>query len=160
RIKVYTERGNDAFPLSELQAAVLVPQLAQLNERNRLRRANVDRILAETAKYGALQPVKICPQTQPSFYKLAWLLSGALARPICSRDMFLAAAQANRIPLAAGFRGFTQRSARRCRAAGDLHYSAVAASQTVVLHHPVLLAGDEEVEQMIARLVELLDRTQ
>src|SRR5204862_924383 len=30
RAKVYCEQGNHAFPLSELQAAVLIPQLAKL----------------------------------------------------------------------------------------------------------------------------------
>ena len=30
RIKVFSERGNDSFPLSQLQAAALLPQLTQL----------------------------------------------------------------------------------------------------------------------------------
>ena len=39
--KIYCERGNHAFPLSELQAAVLAPQLTKLDARNQLRRSNV-----------------------------------------------------------------------------------------------------------------------
>ena len=37
RIKIYSERGNEAFPLSELQAAVLVPQIPQLAAANEQR---------------------------------------------------------------------------------------------------------------------------
>ena len=44
RIKRYVQRGNDAYPLSELQAAVLRPQLEQLDERNGRRQSAVWRI--------------------------------------------------------------------------------------------------------------------
>jgi dTDP-4-amino-4,6-dideoxygalactose transaminase len=156
RIKVFAERGNDAFPLSELQAAVLAPQLERLRERNELRRAGVDRILSATAKSDVLRPLKNRPDVEPSFYKLAWLWDAEKSQPTANRDEFLAAAQAARIPVAAGFRGFALRSSRRCRVASDLEHSAAAAAQTIVLHHPVLLAGDQELAQMTDRLVKLL----
>ena len=38
RAKIFAERGNNAFPLSELQAAVLGPQLSKLASRNQKRR--------------------------------------------------------------------------------------------------------------------------
>src|SRR5262245_15515526 len=41
RARVYCERGNNVFPLSELQGAVLLPQLAKLDERNSLRTERV-----------------------------------------------------------------------------------------------------------------------
>jgi perosamine synthetase len=158
RIKVYCERGNDAFPLSELQAAVLLPQLALLAERNRKRRAGAVRIVAATSRCDVLQPLHNRDGVDPSFYKLAWLWRGDKTEPIFSREVFLAAVQAERIPLDAGFRGFALRSSRRCRAAGDLTHSASAAAQTVVLHHPVLLASDNELAGMIERLVRVLER--
>jgi dTDP-4-amino-4,6-dideoxygalactose transaminase len=158
RIKIYTDRGNEAFPLSELQAAVLSPQLDSLAERNRLRRQRVDRILAATANYPILRPVQVHPHAQPSFYKLAWLLQDKQSESLGSRVRFIAVAQAERIPVDAGFRGFASRSARRCRIAGDLTHSAAAARQTVVLHHPVLLAENDEVDRMIQRFVGVLDR--
>ena len=40
RMRVFSERGNSAFPLSELQAAVLLPQLKQLVVRNKVRNKN------------------------------------------------------------------------------------------------------------------------
>ena len=156
RIKVFADRGNDAFPLSELQAAVLLPQLHHLEERNRVRRAHVDQILAATATDAVLRPIQIRSHARPSFYKLAWLFQGQQLEPIWNRDKFLADAQAQRIPLDAGFRGFTSRSSRRCRLAGDLTHSAGAARQTVVLHHPVLLADSDEVARMIQRFIGVL----
>jgi dTDP-4-amino-4,6-dideoxygalactose transaminase len=41
RIKLYSHRGNEAYPLSELQAAVLLPQVVGLDVRNRKRVENV-----------------------------------------------------------------------------------------------------------------------
>jgi dTDP-4-amino-4,6-dideoxygalactose transaminase len=158
RIKVFCERGNDAFPLSELQAAVLLPQLLRLDERNRLRRANADRVLTATSPYAALQPVQNRGVVEPSYYKLAWLFVGE-QQSVGGRENFLAEAQSQRIPLDAGFRGFALRSSKRCRVAGELQHSAAAAARTVVLHHPVLLAGDEAIARMIERLVQILDCT-
>jgi dTDP-4-amino-4,6-dideoxygalactose transaminase len=158
RIKVFAERGNDAFPLSELQAAVLVPQLARLSERNDIRRTGVNRILSATAKFGALRPLKNRRETQPSFYKLAWLWDAGQVSPIQTREEFIAAAHAQRIPIAAGFRGFALRSSRRCRIVGELIHSVAAASQTILLHHPVLLAPAQELDRMIVALADVLNR--
>src|SRR4029077_13617558 len=41
RARLWLHRGNHVCPLSELQAAVLLPQLDKLEERNRKRAANV-----------------------------------------------------------------------------------------------------------------------
>jgi dTDP-4-amino-4,6-dideoxygalactose transaminase len=157
RVKVFAHRGNEVYPLSELQAAVLLPQLAQLDARNRERRAAAERILAATAKFSQLQTVQNRPGAEPSFYKLAWLWPHGEDGP--SREAFLAAARSARVPLDAGFRGFARRSSRRCRVAGSLEHSVRAAEQTVVLHHPVLLAGDAQLDRMIPRLVDLLHQT-
>ena len=46
RIRLHTHRGNDTYPLSELQAAVLLPQLERLAERNQIRAANVRLLLS------------------------------------------------------------------------------------------------------------------
>jgi dTDP-4-amino-4,6-dideoxygalactose transaminase len=156
RIKVFTHRGNDAFPLSELQAAVLLPQLQRLQERNRQRRDRVAKVIAATSRHAILQPVENRAAVEPSFYKLAWLFHGDRVQPELNRGAYLATAQAHRIPIDVGFRGFALRSSRRCRIAGDVRHSIAAAKKTVLLHHPVLLAGDEELLRMIGRLEEVL----
>src|SRR5215831_17047378 len=46
RARLFLHRGNLVCPLSELQAAVLLPQLAKLDERNGQRAASVGRLAA------------------------------------------------------------------------------------------------------------------
>ena len=57
RIKIYSERGNQAYPLSELQAAVLLPQLESLAERNQQRLENAMRLLELCRGFPDLEPV-------------------------------------------------------------------------------------------------------
>ena len=152
RIKVYCERGNNAVPLSELQSAVLLPQLGQLLKRNATRRESVRLLHAACCHLLALRPLANPPKgCAPSFYKLAWLYDRAHCNGH-SRDTFLAAVRAEGVALDAGFRGFTRRPESVCRRAGDLQHSQRAASDTVVLHHPVLLAES----RVVARVAEAL----
>lgn len=148
RIKIYAERGNHAYPLSELQAAVLAPQLVRLSEQNQRRRENVARLLDLCQGVDALRPVPTAAECgEPSYYKHAWLyeLPQIDRHP---REEFLAAMQAEGVALDAGFRGFTHRTGRRCRAVGDLVYSRHAAEATVLLHHPVLLQSPSTLAQV------------
>lgn len=148
RLKIFAERGNDAFPLSELQALVLPPQLNKLPERNRIRRHAAQRLIKASCPWQALQPVAAAlPEDEPCYYKLAWLyepddLGG---RP---REAFLAAVQAEGVAVDAGFRGFVRRSSRRSRIVGGLSHSARAANDTVLLHHPVLLEPQETIDRV------------
>lgn len=151
RAKVFCERGNHAFPLSELQAAVLPPQFAKLAERNLQRRTNVQRLVAKLDGQPVLRPVSgNPPHSQASYYKVALAYSAA----DCGgwpRDRFLAATQAEGVPLDSGFRGFTRRGAR-CRQVGSLEHSRRAAEQTVLLHHPVLLEPPETMDLIAAAI--------
>ena len=154
RIKVYSDRGNQAFPLSELQAAVLRPQLQQLPQRNARRLAAVDRLVA--ALSGAPQVVPLpcrAPDSQPAYYKLGLQYHGAEDGP--TREEFLAAVQAEGVALDAGFRGFAGRGPRRCRKAGDLQHARAAAERMMVLHHPVLLESDETIDQVAAAITKV-----
>jgi dTDP-4-amino-4,6-dideoxygalactose transaminase len=139
RAKIFCERGNHAYPLSELQAAVLPPQLGKLADRNRLRQANVELLIGQLADIAALQPVRDrIAGNVPSYYKLAFRYH----RELCGnwpRDRFLTTAQAEGIPFDSGFRGFFRRGASRCRQASDLECSRHAADEVVLLHHPILL---------------------
>jgi dTDP-4-amino-4,6-dideoxygalactose transaminase len=136
RAKIFCERGNHAFPLSELQAAVLSPQITLLAEQNRRRLDNVARLRAALDDVPELVPVSVLERGTPSYYKHAWRLAAADTH---KRDMFLGHAQRLGLEIGAGFKGFGRRSARRCRRVGTLENSARAAEQTILLHHPVLL---------------------
>lgn len=157
RMKIYAERGNDAFPLSELQAAVLLPQLDKLAERNTRRRDNVARLLALLRGLPGLTPVSNrLPDSEPGYYKLAFLISGSrLPGGTYSRGTLIAAAQTAGIPLDAGFRGFAQRPESVCRK-GPLPHSRRAAEETLVLHHPILLADAQAIDQLGAGITGLL----
>jgi len=154
RIRIHSERGNDAFPLSELQAAVLLPQLDQLADRNRTRRQNVRRLLAALAGIPSLLPVTCATDTdEPSYYKLAWLYDARTAAP---RERVIAALRAEGVPVDAGFPGFLRRGVQRCRRVEPLEHSARASRDTLLLHHPVLLAAEETVAQLAAAIAKVL----
>lgn len=154
RIRVYSQRGNEAFPLSELQAAVLLPQLAKLAERNERRTAAV-RLLAERLAGESAVELSIEERAgwAASYYKL-----GMWYRPACGerdsahalelRQQFTIAMRAEGIAVDEGFRGFSRRSAGRCRTVGSLERAIQAAQATAILHHPVLLEDDATIHRV------------
>jgi dTDP-4-amino-4,6-dideoxygalactose transaminase len=152
RIKVFCERGSNAYPLSELQAAVLGPQLEKLADRNRRRYASVIRLQDLCRPLDCLRPVQLDAASGiPAFYKLAWAYDAAKCGG-CPRDQFVAAVRAEGVALDEGFRGFLRRGTRRCRRSGELPHSRVAVEQTVILHHPVLLGHPREIDA-VARAI-------
>ncbi len=148
RMKVFSDRGNQAFPLSELQAAVLRPQLKKLRQRNQLRRDRVEFLRQNMTHLStSLRPVAVSPSAEPAFYKFAWSYSPAETQPT-ARDELLAILHDCNAPIDVGFRGFAGRSARRCTKIGRLDVSARLSQSTVVLHHPVLLTHEKVVLQV------------
>lgn len=157
RIKVHCERGNHACPLSELQAAVLLPQLEQLAARNRRRGGNAARLRALCAAVAGLDPgVSETECDVPAWYKVPWLYDAEQSGRH-SRDEFLAALQAEGVDVGAGFRGFVRASRQRCRSVGQLAGSRQAADATILLHHPVLLESAETVARVAAAIRKVAD---
>jgi len=149
RAQTYCNRGNHAYPLSELQAAVLLPQLERLDERNRLRSAAVARLLDELSDFQGLRPLSNrAAGAEPGYYKLGFRYDPAAFGGL-SRDKFVRAARAEGVEFNAGFRAFhLSRSARRFRRHGELTQASAADAGMIVLHHPALLEGDEALEQV------------
>ena len=157
KIKVFGERGNLAFPLCELQATVLLPQLEHLVADNMRRLAAARTIATCCEAVAGLTPVCILSDvSEPAFYKLGIAYDGT-ALGGYTRAEFCAAAQAEGIALDAGFRGFAMRGGRRCRRFGDLPHARAAAHQTMLLHHPVLLQADAVVTRTAEVIAELAD---
>ena len=147
RIKAYAERGNDAFPLSQLQAAAILPQVEKLADRNRLRQRNVLLLRESCRDINCLEFVGSNDERNaPSYYKIAWLYDSRHGG--WTRSELVAAIQAEGVALDVGFRGFCRRSEKRCRHAGNLTNSRLASSSTVLLHHPVLLEDAETIERV------------
>lgn len=169
RIALYNQRGNEAYPLSEMQAAVLLPQLRQLDVRNRQRAASVDmlrsklrdqRVLSllsmeDVAQFGVEAETVQGPWNAAAFYKVAFRVTDEF--PAELRETIVSACEVAGIPLASGFVALQTIHARsRYRSAGALDQSAELGQRLLVLHHPVLLAGVEVLERMSERLNEVL----
>ncbi len=141
RIKIACERGNHAFPLSELQALVLCPQMEQLADRNTTRAAAAKCLIEALSHIAGIVPLASANHAEdlePGFFKFG-VQYDAESFNHHSRDAFANAVRAEGVALDAGFRDFTRRSDRRCRKTGSLDESRRAGQGTLVLHHPVLL---------------------
>lgn len=160
RARVYCERGNHAFPLSELQAAVLLPQLKKLPARDLDRAAAIRGLRVSLADLeGELSPVGCdFEHNLPGFYKHAWRCAGARGEEV--RRNLLAAAEVLKLPLGEGFRGFTKRPASQCRQAGPLPHALEAAQRTVVLHHPILLQDAQAIDLLSTAIRKVIERSQ
>ncbi len=163
RIRVFSDRGNEAFPLSELQAAVLLPQLKKLPERTLIRQQNVGRLQAQLQDLRLLRAAhEVSGNDLSAYYKLAWRYLPAIGdtRTDCShpsRDELICRLQKEGIGLDAGFRGFHKRSANRCRLAGNVKHSQSAAEATLLLHHPILLEDATRIDLLAARMRAAID---
>jgi perosamine synthetase len=158
RVQVYCNRGNHAYPLSELQATVLLPQLERLDERNQERSTAVSKLADRLRDVTGLRLlVNRVSSALPGYYKLGFRYDPEGFSGL-SREMFVKAARAEGIEFNVGFRAFHLcRSSRRFRKVGDLAVATLADANMLVLHHPVLLEGDEALDQVMACIQKLTD---
>lgn len=162
RMRVYNQRGNEASPLSEMQAAILLPQWQQLDEANQERSAAV----AGMRGLPGMTPFISAPRSvgpnlevdcQPAYYKVGFWYSAAEYAGL-SRERFCQALRAEGIPFDPGFAGLHQTHARRrFRAVGDLPQATRACASVVMLHHPILRSGPDpgiELKQALDKIRE------
>jgi dTDP-4-amino-4,6-dideoxygalactose transaminase len=151
RARVAQARGNVLCPLSELQAAALLPQLDKLDRYTSRRLANVVRLTEQLCDVPGLRPLGIGPSDSvtPAYYKLGFQLDEAafgLGRP-----RFVAALRAEGVAFDEGFRALhVGRSPSRFRRGGDLPEAERAHRGAVILHHPVLLGSEADVSGVVA----------
>lgn len=148
RIRLYTQRGNDAYPLSEMQAAVLCPQLDQLKRCHETRRERVRQIVEGLGDCKEFSPVlNHAEEDLPAFYKLAILLDHDFREEFCSRCQRAGAA------VFEGFPGLHLIHAkRRFRALGDLPHATALHNNLVMLHHPVLLQDAHVIQPLVTAI--------
>jgi dTDP-4-amino-4,6-dideoxygalactose transaminase len=152
RAKLLCQRGNNLlYPLSEIQAAVLAPQLAKLDDRNRLRAENVRRLTSGLDRMAGLRPLRNSVlAAEPGYYKVGFQYDPAAFSGL-ARDRFVAAMRAEGIAIDAGFRAaHVGRARSRFRRSSDLAESDRAHHGMVVLHHPILLGSPTDIDQIIA----------
>lgn len=146
RIRLHTQRGNEAYPLSELQAAALLPQWECLDEFNAQRLATVQQLRALLPP--GLTLLADESQNTPAFYKV-----GLLYEPACfsnlPRDSFVKCLQAEGIAIDSGFRALHLiHSRRRFKTLDSLFNAERADTQMLVLHHPILRTHEPVAEQL------------
>jgi dTDP-4-amino-4,6-dideoxygalactose transaminase len=147
RARTSLHRGNVVCPLSELQAAVLVPQLAKLDERNAHRRRNVDCLRGRLQTLPGLALLTTGAAVEPCYYKLGMqFVAESFGLP---RQLLLAALRAEGLAFDEGFRALhIGRSPSRFRRAGDLTEAERAHHGCIVLHHPVLLGSERDMDDI------------
>jgi dTDP-4-amino-4,6-dideoxygalactose transaminase len=151
RARLARFRGNLICPLSELQAAVLLPQFERLDERNSLRLGRVQSLDGLLADLPGLKRFRVEVDGSPAFYKVGYQYDAAAFG--LSRELFVKALRAEGIAFDEGFRAaHVGRSPSRFRASGSLAEAEKAHHGTVVLHHPVLLGTEADMEE-VARAV-------
>jgi dTDP-4-amino-4,6-dideoxygalactose transaminase len=160
RIRLYTQRGNEAYPLSEMQAAVLVPQLAQLTERNRRRSENVAALATRLSAIDGLHLVQSpIGSSSPVYYKVGIRYCPAAFTNL-PRDRFTTALRAEGIAIDPGFRALHLTHARsRFRAVGELPVATEVDAAALTLHHPVLLGDEADIAQIVEALGKIRDAT-
>ena len=85
----------------------------------------------------------------PGYYKVGFQYDPVSFGGL-SRDKFVRAARADGIEFNVGYRAFhLTRSSRRFRKVGDLAITTAADANMLVLHHPVLLEGEEALDQVV-----------
>lgn len=155
RAKLWLHRGIQAWaPISELQAAVLRPQLARLKADTAARRDAVRPIA--TAKVAGLALFENRPDCSAAYYKVGFRYDpDKFGLP---RELFVRALRAEGIAFDIGFRALHRgRSPSRFRAVGSLSEATRASEYCVKLHHPVLLCGNARLE-IVARTLENIYR--
>jgi dTDP-4-amino-4,6-dideoxygalactose transaminase len=151
RARLTLARGVQQWgALSELQAAVVLPQLKDLAARTAHRSTRVQRLLHSLHDVPGLRPfVNNLPDSRPAYYKLGFFFDEEAFG--LSRDLFVKAVRAEGVAFDAGFRALhVGRAAGRYRTAGPLPHAESAGRTVVGLHHPVLSLGEADVEQVAA----------
>jgi dTDP-4-amino-4,6-dideoxygalactose transaminase len=144
RARIFGSRGNEAFPLSQLQAAALLPQIHTLPNIAMQRHRG-------TTKLHSLLAQEDFPIEIPNSFGQADCVAPykfPLWVPAQLRQPFVECLTAEGVAVGEGFRGFAGRTARRCRKPMELVNSQRAAKETVLIHHPVLLESDSYLERL------------
>jgi dTDP-4-amino-4,6-dideoxygalactose transaminase len=156
RLATHADRPSDAFPLSPLQAAVLIPQWAKLGELAQRQRMQLSRLTAACQKQTPCWrwPDEGSSEQLPVYYKVPLVLpSEATLRPI------LYAAGERGIPGGEPFRIPRQSARFRGRVDSSANASAIAA-RTWLLDHRVLAGDDANIDRLADVLIDLHQRSQ
>lgn len=147
RIRLYVQRGNEAYPLSELQAALILPQLQRLEAREQQRRASVERLRTSLQTTSQLACIAPAGHVLSSYYKVPFLLS--LNGDRAQTESLAARMRLRQIALDPAFPAIhLTHSQRRFRISGTLKNAEHLHHRLMVLHHPALLSTEDAIVAM------------
>ncbi len=148
RCKLVLNRGVQQWAsISELQAVVLIPQLQKLTERTETRWHAVQKLGASLEGIPGLQLFEQRDNDIPAFYKVGFWFDETQFG--LTREQFLKATRAEGIAFNEGFRALhIGRSSKRYKSVNRLSVCEKASREVVMLHHPVLLSGDDAVAKV------------
>ena len=143
--------NNIVCPLTELQAALLLPQCEKLDSRNRLRWSNVQALAEALVEVPGVRPFVAASQELPAFYKLGFQLDESVFG--LSRDLLIKALRAEGFAVDEGFAlAHVTRSPKRYRQGSALLEAERTGQGAVTLHHPLLLEPTPDVCQLATAL--------
>jgi dTDP-4-amino-4,6-dideoxygalactose transaminase len=137
------DRPSDSAPMSELQAAALIPQLARLESCNETR-SNTTQFLLASVPWLSQAIAAALPSPGGTTYKLAFIAE--------QRDPFVQSLRQTGLPVGPGYRSMHRSSNRRCGKLDNLDRCRELGTHLCLLDHRVLLSGREQRD----RLAELL----
>ena len=151
RIKRYVQRVNEAYPLSEAQAAIVCAQIEELDSLNEFRGNAVKALCRKLADVNGMELLqRPSDEVLPVYYKVGFRYSAANFSGL-SRSQFVHAMRAEGIAFDAGFRGLHLiHGSRRFRAVDELPMTNQADAGMLTLHHPVLLESDSALDEIVA----------
>lgn len=155
------ERPSNVFPLSQIQAALLIPQLERLDELAQQRRTAARRLVdaVEERQRIAGPPDSTwssatteASDAEADYYKVAWIAPTHEAR-----DLAIAKGQAAGLPVGAGYRSAGRMSRRRCRLDQPVPHADARGTRTFVLDHRCLYREEHAVDQLAEQLAKCFE---
>ncbi|WP_298864985.1 aminotransferase class I/II-fold pyridoxal phosphate-dependent enzyme [uncultured Gimesia sp.] len=162
RVKLYSFRGNEAYPLTELQAGLLIPQLQTLQQHHQKRQTNVAYLLQQLGEHSGLTSLTNTNYTNdtsscPGYYKLGFKYVAEHFAGL-SRELFCDSMQAEGIALYPGFRALhTIHSSKRFKQVNQLPMATLCDQNLVVLHHPILLTDEKNMKTIVQAVSHIHD---
>jgi dTDP-4-amino-4,6-dideoxygalactose transaminase len=155
RMKSVVGQGSDAYPMSNLQAAVLSPQLEALDRLHAQRQETVERLESRLRQSRRLKLARRSSDDSPAFYHWGARLMAEDKQQLADDRHSLGVFLANSgISLGDGFAGFGRRSNSRCRRWQPLVHASRAAAETILIHHSILRHYQSDIESIAESILE------
>ena len=156
RLAAYADRPSDAYPLSPLQAAVLLPQWSSLDGLAQSQNQKLNRLVTRLGDQtpGWTFPVTNHDAYWPVFYKVPVIVDSIFVDAGVTPERIIEQANAFKIPAGQTFRLPGRLAPSRGRV-GSIQHAQQIASQGWLIDHRALAADDSGIDQLADVLIHL-----